>query len=667
MREGAAGLEDNAADPGERLRHAKALFDRHEYQSAVNCADEGLAAGQSSEAERRELQLLKAQGLRALGLLPAAKAAIASLAAAEPDRIDVQVTAAWIAHGQRQWMEANELWSRIRRRWPGHVAGYLGGGAALLALKRFEAAEAVYRYAIRNVSAAPLLLAGFAQAAEARVDWEEAERRWVALRNLYPEESFGYLGLAAVMARNGREQPAAAVLRKAARLFPDDAEVQSCARQAAASTGRERGSAASATALDEDPFDPREAQWRRAATRWSNAPERNAALLPRLTSLSLQLAEEREGEMVDRLTAEFTRRHPAIAEFAILHAMVAAHRGAHELALVRWKSAQSAFGASPWVRDGLVDSLLRLGRIDDARAELSEAARRGDADVGLIRMEARIAELGGKWDEAVRLRRNATEADPENGIYQAELASALAQLDQARPAATPLPKEHGGASTCPPTPAGWGGMEDVVRRFDSLGDNCEFGLLQRRFGYEPLGLLRWAGTTPDQLAQLLRLRFAGVGDPENLAIHTSDTGEYWVGDKRHGMFMHSFTHTHEVDYDRFHTQQARRSRFLRDKLIEDIETADKPFVYKCKTITVEQAVELADALHTIGPARLLVMAPEDATYADGSVEQISDALIIGYARFEQPHNNVTIPRWNSMCREALRLWGEPLPSLDEPQ
>jgi len=33
---------------------------------------------------------------------------------------------------------------------------------------------------------------------------------------------------------------------------------------------------------------------------------------------------------------------------------------------------------------------------------------------------------------------------------------------------------------------------DLVLQFESIGDNCELGLVQRRAGSEPLGLLRFA-------------------------------------------------------------------------------------------------------------------------------------------------------------------------------
>ena len=41
-------------------------------------------------------------------------------------------------------------------------------------------------------------------------------------------------------------------------------------------------------------------------------------------------------------------------------------------------------------------------------------------------------------------------------------------------------------------PTSWSD-HDLVLDFESVGDNCELGIFQRRVGAEPLGLLRFAG------------------------------------------------------------------------------------------------------------------------------------------------------------------------------
>lgn len=55
-----------------------------------------------------------------------------------------------------------------------------------------------------------------------------------------------------------------------------------------------------------------------------------------------------------------------------------------------------------------------------------------------------------------------------------------------------------------------GNNESLVARFESLGDNCEFGFVQRRSGVEDGGLLRWAVSPPEALLKAIRSRFSGV-------------------------------------------------------------------------------------------------------------------------------------------------------------
>lgn len=65
------------------------------------------------------------------------------------------------------------------------------------------------------------------------------------------------------------------------------------------------------------------------------------------------------------------------------------------------------------------------------------------------------------------------------------------------------------------------GMREIMARFQSLGDNCEFGLLQRWARVETLDLLRFASFY-GQLDHSLRLTinaisegFSGLGDPDS--------------------------------------------------------------------------------------------------------------------------------------------------------
>ena len=73
-----------------------------------------------------------------------------------------------------------------------------------------------------------------------------------------------------------------------------------------------------------------------------------------------------------------------------------------------------------------------------------------------------------------------------------------------------------------------GSPADIMMQFMSLGQNCEFGFAQRAFGAEPMDLLRWASTPLPVLLDLLRNRFAGIGDPDQVRIFQPPNGEFMV-------------------------------------------------------------------------------------------------------------------------------------------
>ena len=47
----------------------------------------------------------------------------------------------------------------------------------------------------------------------------------------------------------------------------------------------------------------------------------------------------------------------------------------------------------------------------------------------------------------------------------------------------------------------------MLLRFESIGSDCEFGAVQRRYGAEPLGLLRWNDVDILSLEQALAACF----------------------------------------------------------------------------------------------------------------------------------------------------------------
>ena len=212
-------------------------------------------------------------------------------------------------------------------------------------------------------------------------------------------------------------------------------------------------------------------------------------------------------------------------------------------------------------------------------------------------------------------------------------------------------------------------MRDVMMSFESLGGTlggCEFGGAQRAFGAEPLGLLRWTEMTDRDLLAALNARFEGVGEPQYTELTVSNVGgrnEYRTHDKRFGMAMHTFIHEDEIPHDKMYVQACRRLQYLRRKLLEDLDTASKVFVYKTtpRILTDEELLLLHTAIRRYGDTTLLYVRTQDATHRLGDVEIVRPGLMVGYidqfsAQAQGGRLTDSSASWAPICRNAYKLW-----------
>jgi len=188
--------------------------------------------------------------------------------------------------------------------------------------------------------------------------------------------------------------------------------------------------------------------------------------------------------------------------------------------------------------------------------------------------------------------------------------------------------------------------------------------VQREFGAEPLGLLRWAEINPGQLLAALESDFAGVGDPDQTELMVTPSaigaGEYQTRDRRFGMRMHTFIGADTRGHEQLRAQCCRRLTFLRRKLLDDLAAPTKVFVYKITRGNLPPAdiAKLHAALRRHGPTTFLYVRYADALHPNGMVEPSAPGLMIGYIdRFNvDPDGRVSDPAyqsWEVLCRRAL--------------
>ena len=197
----------------------------------------------------------------------------------------------------------------------------------------------------------------------------------------------------------------------------------------------------------------------------------------------------------------------------------------------------------------------------------------------------------------------------------------------------------------------------VLRRFESLGNNCEFGLVQRHFGIEQNSLLRW-GTCQHGLPGLMdafRSRFARAGDSVSLSFFGA---EYISRDDTHALVFHTGRFEGDIRPEVLLRNEKTRIGYLARNLMEDMENGSKIFVYKDNNEPDEaDIVALIDELHTIGPITLLwITASRDAAKV-GKVHVMRPGLLRGYidrfSRQENVHEYCSFDVWLQLCNSAL--------------
>ena len=207
---------------------------------------------------------------------------------------------------------------------------------------------------------------------------------------------------------------------------------------------------------------------------------------------------------------------------------------------------------------------------------------------------------------------------------------------------------------------------ELVARFESLGDNCEFGLVQRRAGAEPLGLLRFSSMALPDLIAAIDADFAGLGDPAQLECLQIPAAvpEHAVRDTRHNLLFRTFQPVGSVDGATLMAQQATRLRFLRRKFLEDLEEGEKIFVVRRFAPAMDIVTELeplSRALGRHGPSTLLGVALADETHQPGTVQRLGERLLLGRLDRLAPDNDahdLSYDTWLEVCANAIRLAGQ---------
>jgi hypothetical protein len=202
--------------------------------------------------------------------------------------------------------------------------------------------------------------------------------------------------------------------------------------------------------------------------------------------------------------------------------------------------------------------------------------------------------------------------------------------------------------------------------FESLGNDCELGNVQRNLGQEPLGLLRFSSIPLPTLIKLLKNNFRDFALPENCDLTIVDMGDqaqYDLVDHFYKYQVHTFIvvdkiTSHGAVLEKF----CARVQFLKRKLLEDLAEGKKIFVYKAHFLPDRDIAELARALRRHGKCRLLAIQEFERKRKrqSTSIEHWDALTVRGYienfnVRADSPSH---VKEWKALLDAALETFSK---------
>jgi capsular polysaccharide biosynthesis protein len=199
---------------------------------------------------------------------------------------------------------------------------------------------------------------------------------------------------------------------------------------------------------------------------------------------------------------------------------------------------------------------------------------------------------------------------------------------------------------------------ELVTQFESLGDNGEFGLVQRLCRQEPLGLFRFATINLRNLSRGLRCDFGGIGDPDHLRL-IDDSRDYVVYDQTYAITYRTHVNKDSNVDDDFLARQSSELKLFADKLMQDVRNASKIFILKRnEPLTEPEVWPVFVALNKHADNTLLWVTPTVEGRPPGTVERIADGLLRGYIDRSAPPTapqDMSLEVWLEICRNAWSL------------
>jgi hypothetical protein len=169
--------------------------------------------------------------------------------------------------------------------------------------------------------------------------------------------------------------------------------------------------------------------------------------------------------------------------------------------------------------------------------------------------------------------------------------------------------------------------------------------------------LRFMGlTSVRNLIFMLEDKMAALGDRAHLRARPYGE-EYFIDNDYYGLSYHTWVPVSQVDEETLFQQNEAKLNYLKRKLIEDLEDAEKIFVYKRAAPTeFSEILALHAALNKYGPTKLFWISVDESGSLAGQVEWCGQRVLHGYIAnipADDQHVANSADAWLALCRKAV--------------
>jgi predicted Zn-dependent protease len=206
-----------------------------------------------------------------------------------------------------------------------------------------------------------------------RRDWTEMARRFEHVRDRFPDDPSGYVGLGAALREQGRPADADTVFAAGIARFPDRLDLL----------------------INHAWSGHRAGDWPEALRRWAVVTTSHPDDPSGYGGTAVTARQAGRPDLEDAVLLVACERFPTIVQFAERHAEAAAARADWPEAVRRWQTARERFPAHESCHVGLAHALLAATRADEAETVFSQAVERFPRNLEIATEYARIRNTPG--------------------------------------------------------------------------------------------------------------------------------------------------------------------------------------------------------------------------------------------------------------------------------